>query len=105
MNSQPTETRGPSRKTSWLALNLLLLTTIAILSLTYPVEELSRRLGDAFFRLHGHRGTSTAVALVLIDDASLEHYGRWPWPRTQLARLIRGVSRQQIGRASCRERV
>ena len=87
--------RGPARTTNWLFLNLLLLMVIAILSLTYPVEELSRRLGDAFFRLHGHRGTSAAVALVLIDDASLEHYGRWPWPRTQLAWLIRGVSRQR----------
>jgi signal transduction histidine kinase len=78
-----------------LVLNLLLLTAIAILSLTYPVEELSRRLGDAFFRLRGHQGTSAAVALVLIDDASLEHYGRWPWSRTQVARLIRGVSTQR----------
>ena len=95
MSSPPTETRGHSRTTSWLALNLLLLTAIAILSLTYPVEELSRRLGDAFFRLRGHQETSTVVALVLIDDASLEQYGRWPWPRTQLARLIRGVNGQR----------
>lgn len=95
MNSSPPETRRPNRTTNWLALNLFLLMVIAVLSLTYPVQELSRRLGDAFFWLRGHQETSAVVALVLIDDASLEQYGRWPWPRTQLARLIRGVNGQR----------
>jgi len=85
----------PALTANWLALNLLLLAVIAVLSLTYPMEELSRRLGDTFFRLRAHRPTSTKVAMVLIDDASLEHYGRWPWPRAQLARVVQGISRQQ----------
>ena len=95
MISSAIEARVPARITSWLVLNLLLLAVIAGLSLTYPVEELGRRLGDAFFRLRGPNETSASVALVLIDDASLESYGRWPWPRTQLAQLIRGVSGQR----------
>jgi signal transduction histidine kinase len=73
---------------------LLLLALVGLLSLTYPVEELSRRLGDAFFRLRGNHATSNTVAIVVIDDASLQHFGRWPWPRAQLARLVRAVSRQ-----------
>jgi len=32
--------------------------------------------------------------MVVIDDASLERCGRWPWPRRELARLIDGVSKQ-----------
>jgi len=28
------------------------------------------------------------VAVVLIDDASLQHFGRWPWPWSQHARLV-----------------
>jgi signal transduction histidine kinase/CHASE2 domain-containing sensor protein len=95
MNSFSREVRKPALATSWLALNLLLLVLVAILSLTYPVEELSRRLGDAFFRLRGHQPTSSAVAMVVIDDDSLERYGRWPWPRAQLARLINAVSRER----------
>src|SRR5215475_8080126 len=81
--------------THWLALNLLLLALVATFSLSYPIEELSRRLGDAFFRLRGHQQTSRTVAMVVIDDASLERYGRWPWPRAQLARLIVAVSGQR----------
>ncbi len=86
--------RRPSLATSWLTLNVVLLALIAILSLTYPVEELSRRLGDEYFRLRGQQATSSSVVLVLIDDVSLQRYGRWPWPRTQLARLVRAVSQQ-----------
>ena len=94
MSSPRIETRLPVLIRRWLALNLLLLTLVGILSLTYPVEELSRRLGDGFFRLRGHEPTSNSVAMVLIDDTSLDRYGRWPWPRTELANLITTVSRQ-----------
>ncbi|MCL6615315.1 MAG: CHASE2 domain-containing protein, partial [Firmicutes bacterium] len=30
--------------------------------------------------------------LVAIDDASLRRYGRWPWPRPQLALLLRKIA-------------
>jgi signal transduction histidine kinase len=76
-------------------LNLLLLTLVSLLSLTYPVEELSRRLGDFYFRLRGKQLISPNVALVLIDDASLARYGRWPWPRSLLARVVRAASAQR----------
>ncbi len=86
--------RRPGLAASWLALNILLLALIAVLSLTYPIEELSRRLGDEYFRLRRHEPTSSSVVLVLIDDSSLQRYGRWPWPRAQLARLVRTVGQQ-----------
>jgi CHASE2 domain-containing sensor protein len=63
-----------------------------VLSLTYPVEELSRRLGDFYFRLRGPQPTSEQVALLVIDDASISRYGRWPWSRMLLARLVRAAS-------------
>ncbi len=84
----------PNLATSWLALNALLLALVALLSLTYPVEELSRRLGDEYFRLRGPQPPSSQVVLVLIDDASLQRFGRWPWPRMELARLVREVSKR-----------
>jgi len=68
----------------WLLLNVLLLTGGGPTQPNYPVEELSRRAGDMYFRLRGNQGTSPHVALILIDDASLERYGRWPW-KTLLA--------------------
>src|SRR5579864_3620955 len=89
--------RSRSRVKSWLVLNLLLLSLVAGLSMTYPVEELSRRLGDIYFRLRRPLPTSSSVALVLIDDLSLSRYGRWPWPRSLLARLVRATAAQHAG--------
>src|SRR5260221_4927108 len=38
------------------------------------------------------RGTpSGQVAIVEIDEASLAQYGRWPWPRDLLARVVRRI--------------
>src|SRR5258708_13935793 len=73
----------------WLLLNALLLAVVGLLSLSYPVEELSRRTGDMYFRLRGSQGTSPHVAMILIDDASLERYGRWPWKRSLLPHVER----------------
>src|SRR5205807_6585623 len=77
----------------WLLLNAILLTVVGLLGMSYPVEELSRRIADLNFRLRGTRTTSRDVALVLIDDASLNRYGRWPWKRTMLARVDRKSTR------------
>ena len=38
---------------------------------------------------------SGSVAIVEIDDQSLSQFGRWPWPRDQLSRLLREI--QQAG--------
>ena len=78
----------------WLALSALVFALGAVLSLTYPIEELSRRLSDFYFRLRGPQPTSQQVALLLIDDASISRYGRWPWSRVLLARLVRAASAQ-----------
>src|SRR5262249_8644078 len=75
-----------------LLLNAVLLSVVALLSLTYPVEEVSRRMGDMFFRLRRSQSSSPQVALILIDDASLQRYGRWPWKRSLLARVARAAS-------------
>jgi len=97
MRAQSEGERSRNRVKSWLVLNLLLLSLVAALSMTYPVEELSRRLGDIYFRLRRPLPTSSSVALVLIDDLSLSRYGRWPWPRSLLARLVRATAVQHAG--------
>jgi signal transduction histidine kinase len=79
----------------WLLLNVFLLGVAGLLSLSYPVEELSRRTGDMYFRLRGSQGTSPHVALILIDDESLERYGRWPWKRSLLAHVVRAASAER----------
>src|SRR5579864_5465979 len=78
----------------WIRLNAVLLGLVLLVSLSFPVSTLSQKLNDFFFRLRRPLPVSNQVALVLIDDASLEQHGRWPWPRAELAKLIRAVSAQ-----------
>ncbi|MDX9731662.1 MAG: CHASE2 domain-containing protein, partial [Bdellovibrionales bacterium] len=52
------------------------------------LDQIHRKTVD--FRLinRGEVYGSDRVAILAIDDASIEREGRWPWPRTKIARLI-----------------
>lgn len=43
---------------------------------------------DIFQRLHPRPVTKQPVAIVDIDEKSLELVGQWPWPRSEVARLV-----------------
>jgi signal transduction histidine kinase len=75
-----------------LRLILALLVLVGLFSSTFPVVRLDQRLGDFYFRMRAAQPASTDVALVLIDDEALARYGRWPWPRRDLARLVRTIA-------------
>jgi adenylate cyclase len=47
---------------------------------------------DAYQAVSPRRAESSPATIVEIDDRSLATIGRWPWPRTQLARLIHTIS-------------
>jgi len=51
-------------------------------------ERLERANLDLFFRLRGELKPDPRIHLVVIDDASLQKFGGWPWPRTKLAELV-----------------
>jgi CHASE2 domain-containing sensor protein/nitrogen-specific signal transduction histidine kinase len=69
---------------------LFLLATLAWL---VPIADtLQLRIQDGYFRIRPIDGQASKAVVVLIDDQSLQQYGRWPWPREQLAQLIRDVS-------------
>lgn len=89
---QKSEIRGTFSFRRWARLNVLLLVLTGLISLSFPVISLNHKLGDFYFRLRGNQPTSGNIALVLIDDSALGRYGRWPWPRTQLAQLVRAVN-------------
>jgi adenylate cyclase len=46
---------------------------------------------DAYQRLAPRTVSRLPVVIVDIDDSSLAEFGRWPWPRSRLARLIRAT--------------
>ncbi|MDI6640961.1 MAG: adenylate/guanylate cyclase domain-containing protein [Elusimicrobiota bacterium] len=43
------------------------------------------------FLLRGLREPSKEIVIVAIDEESLSKFGRWPWPRSILARVIRNL--------------
>jgi signal transduction histidine kinase/CHASE2 domain-containing sensor protein len=92
--SNPKDTR-PITWGRWIRLTVVLVGLVFLVSWSFPVSTLSQKLNDFFFRVRRPLPTSQQVALVLIDDATLGQYGRWPWQRAQLAKLIDAVSRQQ----------
>lgn len=50
--------------------------------------DLSRRAFDVFLKKQAKPVQSGQIAIVDIDDASMEAYGQWPWPRYRLAELV-----------------
>ena len=48
---------------------------------------------DAYQRLFPRKVERFPVVIVDIDDASLAALGRWPWPRTRLAKLTQATER------------
>ena len=87
-----TKSKGPLSAWRWLRLNALLLGLVLLVSLSPPISILSQKLNDFYFHLREQQPVSSRVALVLIDDASLAQYGRWPWSRHLLAQLVHAVS-------------
>src|SRR5438034_2266428 len=65
---------------------------ILLLSWTIYFVELNSSAYDFALRLAGPVPPSSPVAIVAIDEDSLDRIGMWPWSRDKLARLIQGVS-------------
>ncbi|MBT6913021.1 MAG: CHASE2 domain-containing protein, partial [Rhodospirillaceae bacterium] len=90
MSEQPLPEAGQSRWLTprWAALLLL----IIILPLPWTSSDvrlgLSNGVFDIYQRLYPRKLERLPVAIVNIDEASLKAIGQWPWPRTELAKLI-----------------
>jgi CHASE2 domain-containing sensor protein len=55
-------------------------------------ETYDLRLLDLRFQLRGERPASDRIALVEVDDATIEAYGRWPLRRDQYGLLIEALA-------------
>ena len=78
-------------------LALLLLVLVVAFSFIPVVRDSELRLTDTFFQLAPAPAQHSAVVLVLIDDESLRQYGRWPWSREILGRLISNIAGSGAG--------
>src|SRR5215470_4522337 len=67
----------------------------------YPpslLAYLDQRVYDVLFRSTHRFQTSGRVVIVDLDERSLARFGRWPWPRGQIARLLEKI--KALGAAS-----
>ncbi len=72
----------------------LLLALALLLLLEMPwIERLQGAWFDAHQALWPRTVSSLPVTIVAIDEKSLDALGRWPWPRNQLAQLVRAIQR------------
>lgn len=73
-------------------IKIALLATLAVLIIFYIDPDflylLELKTLDLRFLTRGTISTSEKVVLVTIDEKSLDELGRWPWPRTVMARLL-----------------
>lgn len=76
---------------------LTVATMIALFALqqhriTPLVSRLDIRILDWMFWVRGTTEASDQIVIVDIDERSLYELGQWPWPRTQVAGLIRAIN-------------
>ncbi len=72
---------------------LLTLVSVSIYSFNLPFFKLlDLKAYDVKLTARGNRAVTNQVVIVGIDEKSLEQEGRWPWPRSKLARLIDQLS-------------
>ncbi|TAH65453.1 MAG: adenylate/guanylate cyclase domain-containing protein [Rhodopseudomonas palustris] len=90
-----------ARSRTGQALAAALLTVLALTLLRafnpWVVTEFRDRTFDAYQRLLPRPYTAQPVRIVDIDEASIEAFGQWPWPRSRLAALTRRLGELGVG--------
>jgi adenylate cyclase len=80
---------------------IAVLLTLAVLGIYYLdphfLNILELKTLDLRFLSRGKVPTSDKVALVTVDEKSLDELGRWPWPRTRMAQLLDALVKAEAG--------
>lgn len=84
--------RGKSSRPAGYERACLVAALIVIAALLLVGERARIGLFDFYQRMGNARTIEPQVTLVLIDDASVQGLGNWPWPRATVAKLITEIS-------------
>jgi len=88
---------GISRKTK---INLLVGFSITLLMAIFmfielsPMETLEEKLYDYRFKIRGAIKPPEDIVIAAIDEKSLGRFGRWPWSRDKIARLVKRLTEE-----------
>ncbi|MFZ2225304.1 MAG: CHASE2 domain-containing protein [Candidatus Deferrimicrobium sp.] len=87
--------RGPSGYTTFPAILAgVVLTLLGAAVSIWPLplaDSIEGKVYDSFLRSAPRHPESGRVAIVDLDEASLERLGQWPWPRYRIARLLERI--------------
>ena len=77
---------------NWISLSIVLSIVVIFIFLDIKapsfLEVLELKTLDYRFRIRGGRETGREVAIVIIDEQSIQEIDRWPWKRDTMARLV-----------------
>jgi len=76
------------RKALTISIAVFLVFAIGHVASLGPLVNTHLKIRDIFFRVRGPVSPNPQLTIVAIDDQSIAHYGRWPWPRARIAALI-----------------
>ncbi len=71
-----------------LTLCTILMVVVLFVSGTPILDLIELKTYDLRFRSRGQLSPSPAVVMAVIDEKSLDTEGRWPWPRSKIAKLV-----------------
>lgn len=77
----------------WLGLALLLALLVLRVWDPVPLETLRLKTFDFYQVLQPRELSNQPIAIIDIDEASLDFVGQWPWPRTIVGDLVRQATR------------
>lgn len=75
------------------ALALGLAASLVVLAFWWALAEVEGVAVDLLMRLRGPGPADPRVAIVAIDEESIDRYGRWPWRRDRVAELVTRLDR------------
>lgn len=74
-------------KSDWLAGTVIVLALLIFSAVSDVIDNIERSAYDLGVRVSS-RDPGNKIAVIAIDDQSIANIGRWPWPRTTLAKMI-----------------
>jgi adenylate cyclase len=70
---------------------MALLQTFPIPIISPALQSIGLQVFDSYQRIKPRVYKDAAVRIVDIDDETIKRFGQWPWPRTDIARLVLAV--------------
>lgn len=91
-----TRSRSLRKRGRFIAFGVLAALLLVQLSEVMPFQaQLRAFVFDTYQEIAPRPRNSAPAIIVDIDEASLQQYGQWPWPRSLLARLVTRIASMQ----------